>query len=688
MRNSGSEEGVSSPAPATLAPRRLDVSLFGAVQVSAGGRVLALRSQRVRALVAYLVLAEGCTAPREQVGALLWRGATPVQARNSLRQVVRQLNIALASAGFTGLNASRQALSLDAGALNVDLWNVLAEARRGMAHPVLLAARDAPRGLLAGFEDLDEGFRAWVEARRVAVRAVSLRELDAGLRLQGLSAAGRLALAQAVVNLDPANESACRAQMRAMAELGDVAGALRVYTALQQLLLDTHRMWPAQATLALRDAIRDGRYDAPPATDGLEAVRQLRVSDLDGPAPVALAQGRMGILLEAFASAGVDAEHAHLFDGFRHGLIAGLVAFREWRIIDGACEVAEPAAARYVLNATCAIALPTASLVLTLRETDGQSYVWSARRQIALADWFAAQAGVISRLIAGMKRQMNEARQAWLLALSEPPRDAHDLWLLGQALLRYHGAAQWNRARDLFEAAIAAAPGFSPAYSAVVQMHSTLHVVHPGTLRTAERQALTLQTARRAVALDPADGRALLGLGWALVQGGQTDEAAAHLRVAADLNANDVWTLLSVALFLACSGRTGDAVERAHHALALQEVPGGRLWARMGMIQLLAGDDAAACAAFERARRDTLLLAWQAASLFHLRATAQARTTAAAFLERAAAGWFGAEPPEPGAIGRWALLAVPISQSELWERLRGGMLGAGIPDGGARFPVC
>ncbi len=164
------------------------------------------------------------------------------------------------------------------------------------------------------------------------------------------------------------------------------------------------------------------------------------------------------------------------------------------------------------------------------------------------------------------------------------------------------------------------------------------------------------------------------------------DQAATHIRVAVELNPNDAWTVMAAGLFEAFAGQSARALDFAQRSLALTQAPTASLWARYAFIQFFAGDDAAALTALDQAPDATPVLpAWHAAILHNLGRHDAAREQAGRFLAGVRANWFGPQPPSDAAIGRWMLHINPISRLEMWERLRTGLIGAGIPDGGQRF---
>jgi DNA-binding SARP family transcriptional activator/Tfp pilus assembly protein PilF len=665
-------------------PRRLDISVFGALQIGVGGHDVPLRSRRARAVLAFLALSEGQSATRERLCGLFWGEVHPAQAQNSLRQIVRELHVALSASGYEGLERGRLALALAPASFSVDLRDVLADARQGVAHPILLSTPRATETLFAGYDDLEGGFLSWLRARRQNVHDELLWALQTALDVQGVPAATRLPLAQAMTNLDPANEVACRALMQARAELGDIAGALRAYDSMHRILLAEHQVLPADATVALLQAIKQGRFDPPGITIRPAAARVRRRAEAAAPQHMA---GRLGLFLEPFAQEGVGPAQTHLLDAFRHDLVASLVRFRDWSVCDRA--VASPSGVRspgYVLEAHAYLAEGAIGMTLTLRaEADGV-YVWSERLVLPLADWFAAKRRVVPQLAAAMHTQVAFERARGLDAAGGMPREADDLWRLGQALLFRFNPADLARARTLFEAAREQAPGFSLAYSGLAQIENAQHIVLPGVWRDRAGLDAGLQFARQAVALDPRESRALLALGWALALTHRFEEAALHMAMAVALNPHDVWTNMAGALFRACTGQAAGARALLTAASDLATAPSPLYRTYEACVHFLLGEDAAAVTACDQAGDAiSYLPAWRAAALFHAGHKDAALAQGRRFLVQTRLTWQGRLPATDAAIGRWVLHLHPISHRPLWERLRAGLAGAGVPDGGLAF---
>src|SRR5205807_2063063 len=93
--------------------------------------------------------------------------------------------------------------------------------------------------------------------------------------------------AAAILNLDPTHEEACRYAMEARAVAGDIAGALRLYKALWDLLDHEYGMEPSPETLHLVARIKLGEFERAPAGTAAATARH-------GAAPNASAQAPAG----------------------------------------------------------------------------------------------------------------------------------------------------------------------------------------------------------------------------------------------------------------------------------------------------------------------------------------------------------------------------------------------------------
>ena len=656
---------------------RVDLCLVGGFRLLLDGTEVRLRNRKARAVLACLALASAGEETRERLVGLLWSESSEAKGRASLRQVVHELREILPGALFS---PERLSLVMFASALRIDVLALESALEGGQVPPSLIESPLLPETLMQGYEDLDPAFGVWLQTKRQSLHERLARRL--GTLLAASSPSVRRAAARGLLSLDPTNEEACRHAMQASVAEGDVAGALRLYEALWNLLGEDFDMEPSPATQELVAAIKTGRV-APPTA-------MARPEPLEPSIKPPQARARMLLLIEPFAAHGLPAERAHLVHGFRHDLIACLVRFREWFVLDGSTMPSEAALAgrvssRYAIGATAYQAGVRMSLVLTLRDSESGVVAWSERMDLDLASWFEAQSRLVRGIAMSLTGQISATRLSHIAGRADVSLAAHDRWLLGQNVIRSFSPDSWETARALFREAIAQDPGFSPAYSSLAQLDNVEHIVNPGIWRDRARSERSLEYARRAVQCDPMDSRAQLCLGWSLAMLGQHDRAATPVQLACELNPNDSWTLISASLFHSFAGNHVEAAQLAADALDMTVAPGLTHWGYQVTIAYLRGDDRATLEACDRAE-DVIrtLPAWRGAASYNLGDRAGAAAGAQRFFEKVRAAWRGTGVATDEAMGHWLLHLYPISTAETWERLREGVAGAGIPDAGMR----
>jgi DNA-binding SARP family transcriptional activator/TolB-like protein len=680
-------EAAAAPASAAC----LSVSLVGRPAIMFGGRLIELRTQKASAVLSYLALTEAKQESRERLVGLLWSRSDEERARASLRQVVRELRTAFEDVGYGGFSAGRLSIHLNVQKVEVDIESIIRLAESGSVHPLLLNTPDIGERILEGMDDLDPSFRIWVLAKRQTILDRLMRSLGSGLVAPHIAPGTKTEIAAAIVNLDPTHEEACCHLMRVHAEEGDVAGALRIYKSLWNLLDRDYGMEPSPVTEELVADIKLGAFERPasrlgaPLEAGGGAARPSHAHPGGPMVPEArhsATLAKIRLVLRPFQMHGVDSDHAHLVQGFSLHLAACLVRFREWSVVDRPpAVVALPLdSPQYCIETTAYQAGAEINMVMVLRDEATGIYVWSESLRLGLDNWFETQQRIIRRIATSLNVQLSAERLVRLAGEPDVSLDVHDRWLRGQNLMMKFDPESWQRAVTIFRDAIRENPSFSPCYSSLVQMNNIEHFVHPGLFRDLRKARATLELAKRAVELDPVDSRAHLCCGWSYVMALRETEAPPHMELACELNDNDPWTLLSSAQYYASCGSIEQARLRAEQSLALSPAPSHLEWAYHGAIRFLCGDYAGVLAACDRAHGATHLLpAWRAAALFRLGEPALAREEARRFLNGIRSFWVGSSAPTDEAVARWALQAHPISIRSRWETLRDGLHGAGLP---------
>jgi DNA-binding SARP family transcriptional activator/TolB-like protein len=672
----------------TLRPQ---LSLFGPVSLRSAGREMRIKSLKLRGMLGYLALTESLLETREKLVGLLWSESGEAQARAVLRQVIRELREVFVEADCDGLRISAHEIGLARDALDVDVWIVAQAAEAAEMHPLLLERQHLTDELLAGLDDLDPSFRVWLIAKRHALHDRLLRALENALARSAVELRQQGHLAQAILNLDPTHEEACRRLMRVCASEGRTAQALRAYKLLWDLLDEEYGMEPSAATQQLVAEIKMGAFESDGAVqkEGAEGPVGSRLFEEPpragtGDSPTEKRDTKLLLSLQPVDIQQVDPDRAHLVVGFRRLLMASLVRFREWHVTDVPVPAppAPPreAGARYELQMFAHQSQQAVQLTLMLKELDTGFYIWSDGFELKLDNWFDSQRRVVRRVAMALNVYLSAER---LRRFSEKPDislSVYDRWLRCQTLVRTFNPQHWTRLKQQFTEIIAAAPTFVPAYCGLADMHTIEHIAHPGLLRTREREQTALELARNAVQLDPADMHAHRCLAWANVMMKQYAQAELHIQTACELNPSDSWTAISGGLLLAFCGKIKRASELAQTALDMTLSPSRTHWAYQVDIQFLSGRCEAALEAADRAQ-DVLwgIAAWRTAALAQLGRKAEAVAEGARFLSRVRDNWFGAEPATDEAVVRWLLQLYPIRRREDWERLRDGLGAAGLP---------
>jgi DNA-binding SARP family transcriptional activator/TolB-like protein len=678
---------------------RLSLTVLGHMSIALGAHAVRIVGRKSRALLGYLALDDSSEETRERLVGLLWSESDEEKARASLRQSIHELREAFAAIGFEGLLAEKQSIALDRSLLSIDLFDVIGEADSGRVHPRLLETKRLPETLLEGFDSVDPAFGNWLLAKRQTLHDRLLHALESRLRSPGALRAATDEIATAALNLDPTHEEACRHLMRSRAESGDVAGALRLYKTLWDLLDAEYEIEPSPPTQNLIVQIKQGlplaggpprtRTDPEIGTPTEPPEQVWRAERVAPTAALAVAPQKFIMSVDAFDVSAVSADKTYLVHGFRHELIACLVRFREWYVKDNAQAASKSGPALLPGVSEChvqASALPmdgAIKLVLTLREAGRDVYIWSDRHQITLANWFEAQQTIVRRIAIALNVHLSAERLARLAAQPDVPLEIYDQWLRGQVILQAFSPPDRLEAAEMLQKIVDSAPNFSPAYSSLAQLKNSEHIARPGIYRSRVRERQALDLARRAVQLDPLDSRAQLSLGWSLIMAKQYDQAEGPVGLACDLNDNDPWTLTSAALILAYCAKFDRARALARQAIDLSLSPGRAHWGYLAAIRFLLQDYAgcveAAALAEDVPRAGA---AWAAAALFHLGRCDEAAAEALRFLALIRSMWSGAPQPSDAVIMQWLLHIFPVRRREDWERLRDGLKGAGVPVNG------
>ncbi|HUM68945.1 MAG TPA: BTAD domain-containing putative transcriptional regulator [Chloroflexota bacterium] len=245
----------------------LTIRLFGAPEISVQGSPLALKNQKARALLYYLVIT-GQPHTRAHLATLLWSEYPAANAGGSLRATLFQLRRVLQSAALDQvLVAEGDLVCLQTTGIVCDVTQFCGLVADGR-EPSLVQAMDLYRGpFLEGFSlpdtPLFDDWRQWEEEK---LRQSYLNILK---HLAEITAVRRdlpqsLNYLQRLVQADPLAEEAQQQLIRLYLDSGHISQALRQYHQFESELHQKMGLLPAPASRALfQEALRRQQTPSP-----------------------------------------------------------------------------------------------------------------------------------------------------------------------------------------------------------------------------------------------------------------------------------------------------------------------------------------------------------------------------------------------------------------------------------------
>jgi DNA-binding SARP family transcriptional activator len=350
--------GCAAPNPATL-----QLAVLGPPIVRVGGGTVALRTRKEFALLVYLVFSR-LPRSREHLASLLWPDRDGPAARGTLRTSLSRLRQAVAAAASlpvealtlfsTGHDAlGRDVIRLDREGtprLALDTAPVeAAAASKGdeggaAAHEArLCAAVVAYRGPFLADITFDDapGLEDWVQEQRAfwQRQVEALLGRLAALQLERRAFAEAGATAERWLGIDPLEEAAYRALMRARAGAGDRAGALAAYEDCRAALGAQLAVEPAPETVALVERLRRLAAPRTPPTDHAPA----EPTGVVGPPrrelelPFVGREREFAALVEAYLAARAGEQRVVVIEGeARIGKTRLAEEFLRWAILENA----------------------------------------------------------------------------------------------------------------------------------------------------------------------------------------------------------------------------------------------------------------------------------------------------------------------------------------------------------------
>jgi TolB-like protein/DNA-binding SARP family transcriptional activator len=470
------------------------------------------RGRKTRGLLAYLCLARGERVSRGRLVGLLWDRSAEAQGRMSLRQSLSELNGMVNRHVPALVEIDRDSVRIDVRKCWVDALAIF-EPGADAAHTSSLLQPYSER-LLEDLDGITPSFGQWLTAERTHfedhVRKILEAELER-LTEQNAEPEVRAAAARRLINFEPTHEGAVRSLMKAFAQIGDRAQAIREFERCRQVLQRLLHLPPSKETLALYEAIRGG--SAGTTSRAISHERSSGESSKNAETgPLAVSPVRWEIRKQSDPAAGSaddptheprhgpsiavlpfrnltgDPAHHFVAEGLVEDLIEALSRVPNLFVISRLStlafrdqdrhprEIGNVLGVRYVLSGSLRVFGDRLRLSIELTDTQLGAALWFSKLDERFADLFAVQDRLSEMIVRQVAPYLRAAEINRIRVKRSDSLEAYELFLRAQENMHNSSRAVFEMSEALFDAAIAK----DPHYAAALAWRAYWHVLRVG----------------------------------------------------------------------------------------------------------------------------------------------------------------------------------------------------------------
>jgi adenylate cyclase len=304
----------------------------------------------------------------------------------------------------------------------------------------------------------------------------------------------------------------------------------------------------------------------------------------DGPVagPGRAVLDRPAIAVLPFANMSGDPEQEYFADGLTEDIITALAAWRSFPVIarnstfaykgqaPDVRRVAEDLGARYVLEGSVRKGGNRVRITAQLIDAASGHHIWAERFDRELADIFDLQDEMTWRIASTVEPELSRAEVKRSLAKEPRHLDAWDYLQRGMSALEAFTREANERARGMFDRALAIDPAYGQAHAGIAFCHNRDLLFQFSDAREESAEG-ALAAARKAVELDQTDSFAHAMLAIAYMWPGRHELAIAEAEKAVELNPSNALARGVLGTALDAVGRSEDGI--AEIARALQVNP-------------------------------------------------------------------------------------------------------------------
>jgi adenylate cyclase len=275
-----------------------------------------------------------------------------------------------------------------------------------------------------------------------------------------------------------------------------------------------------------------------------------------------------------------DPEQEYFSDGLTEDIITALSHWRTFPVIARNStftykgrpvkvqEVAEELAARYVIEGSVRKGGDRLRVTVQLIDAESGHHVWAERYDRKIVDIFALQDEITERIAATVEPELERAERQRTVSKQPNSLQAWDLYLRGMSFLHEFSKDGDQRARDMFEQAVALDPTYVSGYTGIAYSHFRDVLLD---FSDDHEQSIEqcLRAAEKAVALDHTDSFAHFALSRAFHLTGRIEQALLEANLAVQLNPNDLTGHASLGHLLISAGQPDEGIASLDRALQL-----------------------------------------------------------------------------------------------------------------------
>jgi TolB-like protein len=563
------------------------VWLLGPFRVVRSGTAAALPSRKVRALIAYLVMAPR-PVHRAKLCGLLWD--VPNDPRGELRWSLSKIRGLLSDPSQERVKVENDWISIDTSSIEVDaLWVAARVAAATSGGDLDLLKQLAAKFEGEFLEGFDAGriplFQAWLVGER---QRFSGFHADVLSRIISLLRRTEEALPYIRKRLDllPYDVGAHRDLLATLAACGRIAegeahleAATHLFRSQGLSSAPLDKAWREQRQLAAREA----QPESSPVPIAPQKAVAIEAGSAAYPAEAKPVPPRLSIVVLPFANLSGDASQEYFVDGVTESLTTDLSRIRGCFVIarntafaykgnDGdARTIGRELNVRYVLEGSVQRSGARMRVNVQLIDAESSSHLWSDRFDKPVADLLDMEDEIVARLANALHTQLvtAEARRGE----RAPNPDSMDLYFQGMAWCN-KGITADNlaHAKGFFERALTLDPGNIGALAGLASVDVdlvTIHMANDHSRRLARaetslmkalsiapdyawahikmgvlkmytnRAAAGIAECERALVLDPNLVHAHAMIGLAKIVSGRFEETEAHVQEAIRLSPRD-----------------------------------------------------------------------------------------------------------------------------------------------------